>query len=199
MKDEVRINDLFWTFQGEGTNWGRRALFVRMPFCNLKCAWCDTEFNSFKKWTRAEFEAVAQEEPSALAVLTGGEPMVNKDSQTVIDWLIELDFKVACETNGMFPILKGVDFVTCSPKRESVYFIHDDVWPVINDLKIVVDEGFDFDLLKFFEKKRQPGTRLLLSPEFGRMADSITEIEAYIRMNPQWRLNLQTHKWLGIK
>ena len=74
----LNINDAFWTFQGEGANAGKRALFVRMPFCNLACTWCDTEFNSFKRWSLNEFNDLATSEPSRFAVITGGEPMLNK-------------------------------------------------------------------------------------------------------------------------
>lgn len=197
----IRINDIFHTFQGEGQNWGRRALFVRMPFCNLKCEWCDTEFNTFEKWSAEMFELKALEEATRFAVLTGGEPMVNKDSKVVIGWLKTMGFEIACETNGTFPILDGIDFVTVSPKREADYFIHPEVEHRISELKIVLDNGFDFSVLHEFDQrfKINPYVRLTLSPEFGNMKESVKLIESYIKENPRWRMSLQTHKWIGVK
>ena len=65
------INDLFWTLQGEGRHWGRRALFVRMPHCNLACTWCDTKFDTHVKWTVEDFMLFAAKEPAAAAATTG--------------------------------------------------------------------------------------------------------------------------------
>lgn len=195
----IRINDLFWTFQGEGSNMGRRALFIRLPFCNLKCDWCDTEFDTFKKMTEQEFKAIAEQEPSRFAVITGGEPTVNKDLSKVIGWLKDLKFEVAIESNGTFFIPLEIDFITISPKREADYHIDLNNISRIHDLKIVIDEDFDWSICEQFEAKVNYSTRLWLSPEYGRLAESVKEIEKYISEHPRWRLNLQTHKWIGIK
>jgi len=195
----LKINDLFWTVQGEGTNWGRRALFVRMPFCNLACSWCDTSFNSFKKISEQEFADFAQQEPGRFAVITGGEPMMNLQTPRVVEILRSLGFEVACESNGTFPIVHGIDFVTVSPKSDSDYYIHWDALSRINDLKLIVDEGFDFEVAKRIEKDLAHTTaKLWLSPEFGTFKQSIEKILEFIKENPQWRINLQTHKWMQI-
>jgi 7-carboxy-7-deazaguanine synthase len=191
----LRINDVFWTLQGEGANWGRRALFVRMPFCNLTCSWCDTQFNSFKKWTYDEFLDVAQSEPSKFAVLTGGEPMMNKQSPEVVKLLKSMGFEIACETNGMFPIIDGIDFATISPKRDSEYFVHDNNFSKAAEFKYVVDEGFNFSVL---DRHKDSHARLYLSTEFGNFEKSVQLIIAYIKENPRWRLSLQTHKWIKV-
>lgn len=194
---DLRINDLFWTFQGEGAQWGRRALFVRMPFCNLACSWCDTQFNSYKTWTRDEFTKFAVSEPSRFAVVTGGEPMINRQTPAVIDLLRNLKFEIACESNGTFPVLPGIDYVTVSPKRDAGYEIHDDNWFNVHEFKYVVDEGFDWSILKRHEHAPSD-VRLSLSPEFGRLEQSLQEIFAYIKENPRWRISLQTHKFMKI-
>lgn len=195
-----KLNDLFWTFQGEGMNWGRRALFVRLPFCNLKCSWCDTEFNSFNRWEESLFEQVALSELGRFAVITGGEPMMNKQVPEIVRFLKKHGFEIACETNGTFPIYDGIDFVTCSPKRDANYEVHPETLPKISELKLVVDEGFDFAVAKNFERLlAAQHTRLTLSPEFNKMSESFTKIEQFIKENPLWRVSLQTHKWLKIK
>lgn len=195
----LKINDLFWTVQGEGTNWGRRALFVRMPFCNLACSWCDTSFNSFKKISEQEFTDFALQEPGRFAVITGGEPMMNLQTPRVTEILRSLGFEVACESNGTFPIVPFVDFVTVSPKSDSDYYIHPDALYRINDLKLIVDEGFDFEVAKRIEKDLEHTTaKLWLSPEFGTFKHSIEKILEFIKENPRWRINLQTHKWMQI-
>ncbi len=191
------INDLFWTFQGEGLHWGRRALFIRMPYCNLKCSWCDTEFNSFKRYSVSELESFMDNEKSRFAVITGGEPMMNKQVPKIIQMLQNRLFTVACESNGTFPIFDGIDFATVSPKRDANYDIHPNAFTRASEFKYVVDDHFDFEILK--RHNTQDGRRYSLSPEFNNMAKQVERIQNYIIKNPEWRLNLQTHKFIGVK
>ncbi len=192
----MKLNDIFWTFQGEGANWGRRALFVRMPFCNLHCEWCDTSFNSFKKWTDEAFLEFANQEQCRFAVITGGEPSINKDTPKVITLLKQAGFYLAIETNGTFPVPYGIDFITVSPKSDADYHVDEDTWRRADEFKYVVDEGFDFAVLDKHDTEN--GKRYSLSPEFGNWEKSLARIYEYIKEHPQWRISLQTHKWLGI-
>lgn len=189
------INDVFWTIQGEGFYTGHRALFVRMPHCNLACSWCDTDFSTHKKWSVAEFQNKALEEECRLAVLTGGEPLMHKHSPRVIGILKNLNFYVSVETNGTMPYLDGIDWVTCSPKRDAGYEVHSKLVDHVNEFKFVVDDKFDFSILDRFN---EIDVRLSLSPEFNNMNKQVERILGYIRDNPRWRLNLQTHKWIGV-
>lgn len=197
MGQDLLINDLFWTFQGEGFHWGRRALFVRMPYCNLKCSWCDTEFNTYKRYSPEQFESFMDSEPSRFAVITGGEPMMNKQTPQIIKMLSHRGFHIACESNGTFPILDGIDFATVSPKADGQFEIHPNAFTRASEFKYVVDDHFDFELLKRHNTK--DGRRYSLSPEFNNMARQVERIENFIIKNPDWRLNLQTHKWVGLK
>lgn len=151
MSKPLQINDLFWTVQGEGRWSGHRALFVRMPFCNYDCPWCDTEYNSFKSYSELEFETFCTQEPARFAVLTGGEPTLHKDTPHIIELLKKNNFYIACETNGSAPIPKGIDFATVSPKKFTQnkfapYYIHPDVYSAASEWKYVVDADFSFEI-----------------------------------------------------
>lgn len=196
----LKLVEVFHTFQGEGVHAGRRALFVRMPFCNLKCPWCDTEFNTFEQWEESDFINFASAEKHRFAVITGGEPAMNKQTPRVIEILKDLGFEIAIETNGTFPIPAGIDFVTVSPKRDAQYEIHSDAAFKCTELKIVVDKNFDFNVLKDFQSRGWPNLiRLSLSPEFNELQENFKQIECFIKENPRWRVSLQTHKFLGIR
>lgn len=196
-KLHFEINDLFWTFQGEGFNAGTRALFVRMPHCNLRCSWCDTEFDSSTSYDDKTLADFFTSEASRFAVLTGGEPLWNKDSPGVVKLLKSLGFKVAVETNGVFPRFDGIDWVTCSPKRDAQYKINRKLYDFVNEFKYVVDDDFDFSIL---DRHSHDKARChYLSPEFNNMEANLCKITEYIRENPRWRISLQTHKWMGIK
>lgn len=200
--NSLQINDLFWTLQGEGANTGRRALFVRLPYCNYDCPWCDTEFNSFKTWSTADFIQFSQKEPARLAVITGGEPMAHKQLPLIVKTLKDLGFEIACETNGSFPIPEEIDFVTTSPKsftkgKHPAYYVHPQAWKRTSEWKYVVDTDFDFAILDRHHPT-SPNVRYSLSPEFNNMTEQVTIILDYIQNHPQWRLSLQTHKWIDI-
>lgn len=201
----ANINDLFFTVQGEGANMGRRALFVRMPFCNLTCSWCDTTFNTFARYSQADFLLFVDQEPTCkFAVLTGGEPTMNKHLPLIIEALKGRGYELAVESNGMFPVPKGIDFVTLSPKRDATptpYWVDERAWAAADEFKYVVDDDFDFDLLK--RHNVQDGRRYSLSPEATHMERNVERILEFMGRFPSskggWRLNLQTHKWIGVK
>lgn len=198
----LQINDLFWTLQGEGRWTGRRALFIRLPFCNYNCPWCDTEYNSFKKISEEDFVSFAKQEPARFAVITGGEPMAHKDLQRIIMLLKKEGFEIACETNGSFPIPDEIDFPTISPKAYTqnkfpAYYIHEDAFKKAREIKYVVDGSFDFAILDR-HLPMDSNVRYSLTPEYSQMTEQLPRILAYIQKNPQWQLNLQTHKWIEI-
>lgn len=201
MLNTVNLNDLFWTFQGEGFNAGRRALFVRLPFCNLSCSWCDTSFNTYTSYTFDEIKAVAESEKAKFAVITGGEPTMNKHTPLVIDLLSSLGFYLGMESNGTFAPPEGDYWYTVSPKREQkvhgAYYIHPDAYWRANEFKYVVDDQFDFSVLDRHQDNED--ALLYLSPEFNQMSDNLKKIQDYIKENPEWKISLQTHKWMGIK
>lgn len=200
MSNTVNVNDVFWTFQGEGTHAGRRALFIRLPFCNLSCSWCDTEFNSFYSISLDQLKEIALSEKARFAVITGGEPTMNKHFLAIHKMLIENDFSVAVESNGTFPAPEGDYWLTVSPKREQKahepYYIDPVTMQRASEFKYVVDKDFDFSVL---ERHKFQLTPKFLSPEFNQFSENLEKIYSYIKENPEWKISLQTHKWMGVK
>jgi 7-carboxy-7-deazaguanine synthase len=74
------VNDLFYTLQGEGPDAGRPAIFVRLARCNLRCYFCDTEFESGESWPLGDLlnkvVGLSREHNCKLVVITGGEPLL---------------------------------------------------------------------------------------------------------------------------
>lgn len=202
MNQPLQINDLFWTLQGEGNFSGRRALFVRLPYCNYDCPWCDTDYDSFNPWTEEDFRAFAKKETSRFAVITGGEPLAHKHLPKILEILKSEGFYIACETNGSYPAPKEIDYVTTSPKaftkkKFEKYYVEPSLFETTSEWKYVVDDDFDFSVLEKHNKAK-PGVFYSLSPEFNNMKANVEKIMAYIQENPHWRLSLQTHKWIDI-
>lgn len=185
-----RINEIFYSLQGEGRNTGRAAIFVRFSGCNLKCPFCDTDFSDFEQLSDEQILERVKVFPSHFVVLTGGEPSLQVDSRFV-DLFHANGYELAMETNGTHPIVAGIDWVTCSPKGQSVI-------ERCNELKCI-----------FGESDVQPDTHgisadyLYLQPcdvqDEQRNAAIVKRCFDYILKHPKWRLSLQTHKLAGFK
>jgi 7-carboxy-7-deazaguanine synthase (Cx14CxxC type) len=205
------VKEIFLTLQGEGGQAGRPAVFCRFAGCNLwsgreadraeaVCTFCDTDFVGMDgpgggRFAAAEDLAGAVERAwlggagDRLAVLTGGEPLLQVD-EALIAALHARGFEIAVETNGTIEAPPGIDWVCVSPKADAAL-----VQVRGDELKLVypqagVDpvrfEGLDFE-------------RFLLQPMDGpdRQANTAAAI-AYCLAHPRWRLSVQTHKYLGI-
>ena len=110
-----KINEIFYSLQGEGFHTGTPAVFVRFSGCNLKCSFCDTRHEEGILMSDEEILRAISAFPSNVVILTGGEPSLWID-QAFIDLLHRAGKYICIETNGTKPLPKGIDWVTCSPK-----------------------------------------------------------------------------------
>lgn len=136
------IQSVFYTLQGEGPFIGKPAVFVRLAGCNLKCFWCDTDFES-STWHPSLDELLAniegkRPEHCQLIVITGGEPF-RQNIAPLVGSLLLRGLTVQIETNGTLwvdlPESENLHIV-CSPKSN---FIHEKLLPRISSYKYVLD------------------------------------------------------------
>ena len=184
-----RINDIFYSLQGEGHNMGRAAVFIRFSGCNLKCPFCDTDFASFEVLTAQEIMERVKAYEARLAILTWGEPTLQVTAE-LIDLLHREGFEVAMESNGTLLPPANIDWLTVSPKTK----------PVVrqcNELKVLFDgtsEVNDYGV---------QAEHYYLQPcdmgDTNRNKTITSHCVEYIKRHPRWRLSLQTHKLIGFK
>ena len=206
------VKEIFYTLQGEGFHAGRPAVFCRFTSCNLWtgreedraraiCTFCDTDFvgtngpggGRFRDAT-ALAEAIDNAWPDAssehrMVVCTGGEPLLQLDSE-VVDALHARGFYIAVETNGTQPAPAGLDWTCVSPKIGAPLKL-----TIGDELKLVYPQaGGDpeqFEHLDF--------SSFRISPMDGpNIRENTAAAVEYCLKRPQWRLSLQTHKYLGI-
>lgn len=182
--DTYRVNEIFYSLQGEGYHTGTPAVFLRFSGCNRRCSFCDTDFRAYTEMTAPEIARACAAFPARHLVATGGEPLLQLDSDLLRHLKAE-GFYVQIETNGSLPVPPEVDWVTCSPK--------DAPWKVdrVDELKVVF-QGEDVEYLTGMF--RTPNR--FLQPCSGA---NIPQTVAYILEHPHWRLSLQTHKILDIR
>ena len=206
-----RVNDIFYSLQGEGHNTGRAAVFIRFAGCNLRCSFCDTAFDTFREMTVGEILSDIAPYPTRFVVLTGGEPTLQVD-EDFVDQFHQQGYEVAMESNGTRPAPKNLDWLTVSPKVGEGWLVKGD-GRIPDELKVIFDENSDPEaFLPSLQAKRasssapvtrRPSPLLYLQPcdtgDAARNAIIISQCIDYIKAHPQWRLSLQTHKLAGFK
>ncbi|MDE6629453.1 MAG: 7-carboxy-7-deazaguanine synthase QueE, partial [Muribaculaceae bacterium] len=97
----MRVNEIFYSIQGEGAHTGVPAVFVRLSGCNLRCPFCDTDFNSGEEMTSEEIAAAVNAYPARHVIITGGEPTLQLDVR--ISRMMKNNGKnIQMEKNGFF-------------------------------------------------------------------------------------------------
>jgi len=105
------VNEIFFSIQGEGTRAGRKCTFIRFQGCLLRCSWCDTPYalerkEKHKSMSENDLLIEIEKNKNKLIMLTGGEPLEQKDIFEFIDLLCSKNFEVTIETNGQADISK---------------------------------------------------------------------------------------------
>lgn len=189
----LRINDIFYSIQGEGINAGRAAVFVRLSGCNRRCNFCDTDFDDYREMSinevLAEIDELTATNDCRFIILTGGEPAMQIE-KVFVDTLHSHGYTIAIETNGSLPLPDGIDWVTVSPKGDTVVKRCNELKCVFVDETSVSDHGITADhyLLQPCDTGNAERNKLITRA-----------CVEYIKKRPQWRLSLQTHKMVGFK
>lgn len=190
----MRINEIFYSLQGEGRFTGAPAVFVRFAGCNLKCNFCDTNHTPFTEMTEEDIVCEAMRFPARHVVITGGEPLLQITPSLVAKFHRE-DFFVQMETNGTKPLPVGcnIDWITCSPKYENVVLEH------IDELKVV----YEGDDAKVDIYNKVEASAYSLQPcdvkDPLRNKQNLSGAINYCLTHPKWRLSLQTHKIIDVR
>jgi len=193
------IVEIFHSVQGEGYHSGVSSIFVRFGRCNLKCEWCDTEFNTFENMDLDSIIKVITDFECKKIIFTGGEPAL-QNLEPLIQELRPKGYNFSIETNGTIELPKGlIDWVCVSPK--------DQIYPEVsikqrfgNELKCVY-VGQD---LSIYDKLKQGFEHLYLQPCYDESKDVVWNGKSFrqtmevVKNNPEWHLSLQTHKWMGV-
>lgn len=200
----LKVNEIFYSLQGEGFFTGTPAVFLRLSGCNLKCPFCDTIHEDGEVMDEAEIFRKISDYPARHVVITGGEPALQIDA-SLVDSLHASGWYVQVETNGTLPLPGNVDWITCSPKTDRI------ACGRVDEIKLLyMADGLDDERARRFGAvaarcySMQPCDCSKSFPDGCGEADrrnsaTLRECIGYIKAHPQWRLSLQTHKMLGIR
>ena len=201
------VVEIFASIQGEGFNTGQNAIFLRLGKCNLRCPWCDTDFNKFKFMTLEEIYSEIQKIKNVKnVIITGGEPTIHKDLDLAVNFLKYNGYFVWIESNGLLRIPNNIDYIAISPKRLYKKYYEKRCVKIADEVRIVIDdleEGYNF--CKFIEKKVKAKKYYVSPCEINRKIMWEEAIIVLGRLNSrlnhpyEWLLSIQTHKLINIK
>ena len=188
----LRVNEVFYSIEGEGLRVGEPTTFVRLAGCNLRCAFCDTEFDSYQERTLAEIVKEVQQHPAKWVCLTGGEALLH-DLVPLCHALKDAGYHLHIETNGTVSpdpkLFELIEHWTVSPKRPEIA----PGFERITELKYVVGKAFK-------ESKVEEGRAdyVYLQPE-SSLPEFTQKVYEILRRHPTWRLSYRIHKVLDIQ
>ncbi len=206
---ELKINEIFYSIQGESSYAGERTVFIRTTGCNLRCTYCDTKY-SYYEGQMMSLEKIIQSIDSYEAeyvCITGGEPLLQKNIHSLIHILCNKNYKVSIETSGAKPIYDIdprakiiLDVKTPDSGAAHSFFIEnlqhctdstEFKFVICSETDLEFSENFcrQHDLLKKFT--------ILYSPSHGQVAESwLAERILYKKLKV--RLQLQQHKYIWL-
>jgi 7-carboxy-7-deazaguanine synthase len=205
----LRVNEIFYGIQGESSHAGRPCVFIRLTGCNLRCSWCDTPY-AYEEGTDMDMETVLKSIEGygcPLTEVTGGEPLVQKETPELIRRLLEKDYTVLLETNGSLDVsavdrrcVKILD-IKCPSSGESDRNDLRNLERLTerDEIKFVIANREDYDFARNILRligEMPPGANIVhFSPLFGRMEPQVLAAWMLEDRLPA-RLQLQIHKIL---
>ena len=201
----LKINEIYYSIQGESSYSGLPCVFIRLTYCNLRCSYCDTEYAFYEgsNMTIDEILKYIKKWNCNLVEVTGGEPLFQKECINLLNALINKSYEVLLETGGSLPIenvpknvIKIVDFKCPSSGMEKK-----NLWSIVKDLQIhdeikfVIGNKEDFEWSKNIINKYSLNDicTLFFSPVYGKLKPAQL-VDWILTDNINVRMQLQMHK-----
>ena len=196
---KLPLMESFYSIQGEGFYTGHAAYFLRIGGCDVGCHWCDVK----ESWDPQIHPLTLVDDiisdcdisNTSTVVVTGGEPLMwNMDRLTQL--LKRSRFITHLETSGSYELTGNWDWICLSPKKNQMPLAA--IKPSVDELKIIIHNNHDFI---FAEEQRvglSENCKLYLQPEWSVRDKMLPLIIDYVMKHSDWRISLQTHKYLNI-
>ena len=203
----LKVNEIFYSIQGESTYSGMPCVFVRLTYCNLRCSYCDTEYAFYEgsNFTVEQIPEKVSKYGCDLVEVTGGEPLMQNESVDLMSKLLTNGYKVLLETGGSLPInkvpkevVKIVDFKTPGSlmSKKNLWTIIEDLQPW-DEIKFVITNKDDY----LWAKKKIKDLNLtnswtvLLSPTHGTL--ELEKLSKWVLKDQlKVKVQLQLHKYI---
>ena len=199
-KASFPVMESFYSIQGEGTHSGKPSYFIRLAGCDVNCDWCDVkdswDIDSSQYKSIDEITNEINKFSTDLVIITGGEPLMHNLTD-LTSALKKLGKKIHIETSGTHPVSGYFDWICFSPKKFKKPL--DEFFKISNELKIIISKDSDFSWAEYLLRQIKNKPELILQAEWSKSEIINPKILDYIKLNPKWRISLQTHKYLHVE
>ena len=193
------LMEAFYTLQGEGFQTGTAAYFIRLAGCDVGCHWCDVkeswDAGAHSMKSSEDIVKAALKHPARFSVITGGEPFTYNLDKLTSD-LIQNGFELAVETSGAYPLSGKWHWICLSPKKFKAP--REEFYSVANELKVIIFNQSDYKWAEEHAAKVNKNCKLYLQVEWSKREELAPGLIEYVKQYPQWRISVQTHKYLDI-
>ncbi len=203
----IKINEIFYSIQGESSFAGFPTVFVRTSGCHLRCTYCDTQYAYYdgEKMTVEDIVAKVQSYPAKHVCVTGGEPLLSKEIYPLMTQLCDRNYTVSLETSGDLScsevdprVLKVIDVKT-PDSGEPNKFCFDNLKsdPSSTEFKFVICSPDDFVWAERFATENGLFEKFLVlySPSFNVVEENWLATRI-LSAGSRARLQLQLHKYI---
>ena len=202
----LKINEIFYSIQGESSKSGAPCIFIRLTYCNLRCSYCDSEYSFYegKDMSIPEILKEIKKFKCNLVEITGGEPLLQKKSIDLMKVLLKENFDVMLETSGSLPIdkvpndvIKIIDFKCPSSNMDKK-----NNWEIVNyiqihdEIKFVIGNYDDYMWAKEKLKKHKLINNVILFSPTHKKLDPKTLSEWILEDGLNVRMQVQLHKYI---
>ena len=193
------IMETFYSIQGEGFHTGKAAYFLRVGGCDVGCSFCDEKESwDIRKHPLIPVEEVVKallETPARTVVVTGGEPCLYP-----LDFLCRRlqDHVIArhLETSGAEPLSGTWEWICFSPKKGTE--IRPEFYHKAQEMKVIIETEKDLEWAEANAARLHDGCERFLQPEWSKREQILPLLTDYILAHPEWKISLQTHKYMHI-
>ncbi|MEM0160518.1 MAG: radical SAM protein [Thermoplasmata archaeon] len=197
----MKINEIFYSIQGEGVHIGIPMVFVRFTGCNLRCEWCDTKY-AFFEGSQMSVEEVMKEikkHKVRWVCITGGEPLLQEDVYTLIYQLLKEEYNILIQTNGSISLIDipcedtifiNMDIKTPSSKMQDKLLDSNlEILGKKDSIKFVIADEEDYKYMKQFLKEHEIESEVILQPEgnknYKELVEKVLKDRLNVRVLPQ--------------
>ncbi len=197
--EQLPLVEDFYSIQGEGYHTGKAAYFIRLGGCDVGCRWCDAKESWNPRIHPPVPVSMVVDRAVACAahsiVITGGEPLLY-ELAPLTEALHQQGLEIFLESSGSHPFSGEFDWVCLSPKQNKPPL--EQAYERADELKVVIERVEDIAWAEGCAKRVRPDCRLYLQPEWSRSTEVMPHLVEYAKAHPEWRISLQTHKYMRI-
>ena len=201
----LKINEIYYSIQGESSFSGLPCIFIRLTYCNLRCSYCDSEY-TFHNGEKIDIKDIInqiKQYPCKLVQVTGGEPLFQKNCINLLKTLVEEQYNVLLETSGSLSIEKVpkeviniIDFKCPSSKMQKKNLWENLDYIKTNDqIKFVIGNKEDYEWTKdkIYKYNLDKKCEILISPVYNNIK-SEQIVNWILKDNLKVRFQIQLHK-----